>query len=58
MGNQRETLIPSRLKYITLLSYQINNTKFRLTIRFNISIYDNIMDYLRVDIAYLFVVKK
>ncbi len=45
MGNQRENLIPSRSKYITLLSHQNNNTELKSIIGFNISIYDNIMDY-------------
>ncbi len=58
MGNQREILVPSRLKYITLLSHQTNNTKLELTIGFNASIYDNIIDYLSVNTAYLFVLKK
>jgi len=35
MGNQCETLIPSRLKYITLLSHQTNNSKFKSIIGFN-----------------------
>ena len=46
MRGQRKTLIPSKVNYITLLSYQTNNTKVKLTIRFNISIYDNKIDYL------------
>ncbi len=46
MGNQRETLIPSRLKYITLLSHQTNNTKLKSIIGFNAFIYNNIIDYL------------
>ena len=54
MGSQRETLILSRLKYITLLSHQTNNTEAKLIKRFNDSIYDNIIDYLWVDMAYLF----
>ena len=58
MGNQYETLIPSRLKYITLLSYQTNNTEVKSIIGFNTSIYNSGIDYLWVDIAYLFVVKK
>ena len=58
MGNQYETLIPSRLKHITLLSHQTNNSELKSTVGFNASIYNNIMDYLSVNIAYLFVVKK
>jgi len=46
MGNQRETLIPSKLKYITLLSYQTNNYQFKSTTGFNASIYNNTIDYL------------
>ena len=46
MGNQHETLIPSRLKYITLLSHQINSTELKSTIGFNDSIYNNTVDYL------------
>jgi len=33
MGNQRQTLIPSRLKYITLLSHQTNNTELNINNR-------------------------
>ncbi len=40
MGNQRKTLDPSRLKYITLLSHQTNNAELKI-IRFNTSIYGN-----------------
>ena len=46
MGNQRKTLIPSKLKYITLLSHQTNNTELKSTIGSNASIYDNTIDYL------------
>ncbi len=46
MGNQYETLIPSRLEYITLLSHQTDNSEFRSTVGFNASIYDNTIDYL------------
>ena len=35
MGSQRQTLIPSRLEYITLLSHQTNNTELKSTIGFN-----------------------
>ena len=58
MGNQRETLIPSKLKYITLLSYQTNNYQFKSTTGFNASIYNNTIDYLWLNIVHLFVVKK
>ncbi len=46
MGNQHETLIPSRLKYITLLSHQTNNYQFISATGFNASIYNNTIDYL------------
>ncbi len=46
MGNQYETLIPSRLKYITLLSHQTNNSQFKSIIGFNASIHNNAIDYL------------
>jgi len=46
MGNQHETLIPSRLDYITSLSHETNNTQPGLTLGFNASIYDNSIDYL------------
>jgi len=46
MGNQRETIIPSRLNYVTLFSHQTNNTKLKSLIGLNASIYDNIIDYL------------
>ncbi len=46
MGNQRETLIPSRLKYITLLSHQTNNSQFKSIIGLNASIYNSGIDYL------------
>ncbi len=58
MGNQRETLVLSRLEYITLLSHQPNNSEVKSIIGFNTSIYNNTIDYLSVNIAYLFVVKK
>ncbi len=29
MGNQHETIIPSRIKYITLLSHQTNNIELK-----------------------------
>ncbi len=45
MSNQYRTLIPSKLDYATLLSHK-TNTKLKLTIEFNISIHDNIIDYL------------
>jgi len=46
MGNQYETLIPSKLKYITLLFHQTNNTELKSIIGFNAPIYDNTIDYL------------
>ncbi len=58
MGNQHETIIPSRLKYITLLSRQTNNSEVKSIVGFNASTYNNTIDYFSVDIAYLFVVKK
>lgn len=44
MGNQREILVPSRLKYITLLSHQTNNSELKSTVGFNASIYNNRRD--------------
>jgi len=58
MGNQYETIIPSKLKYITLFSHQTNNSEVKRTMGFNASIYNNRIDHLWVDIAYLFVAKK
>ena len=58
MGNQCETSIPSRLKYITLLSHQTNNSKLKLTIVSNAFIYNNTIDYFEYNVAYLSVVKK
>ena len=46
MRNQYETLIPSRLKYITLLSHQANNTELKLVIGFNAFIYTSTTNYL------------
>ncbi len=46
MGNQHETLIPSRLEYITLLSHQTNNTEIKSIIGFNAFVYNNTIDYL------------
>ena len=46
MGNQCETIIPSNLGHITLLSHQTNNTELKSTIGFNSSIYNNMTDYL------------
>jgi len=46
MGNQRETLIPSRSKYITLLSHQTDNSQFKSIIGLNAFIYDSGIDYL------------
>ena len=45
MGNQYETLIPSRPKYTPLFSHQTNNTKLKSIIESNASIYGNITDY-------------
>ena len=46
MGNQYETLIPSKLNHITLLSHQTNNTEHESIIEFNTLIYSNTIDYL------------
>ena len=46
MGNQRENLIPSKLKYITLLSHQTNNTELESIIGLNTFLRNNIMNYL------------
>ena len=46
MGNQRKTLIPSRLKYMTLLSHQTNNSEFKSIIGLNTFLRNNIMNYL------------
>ncbi len=46
MGNQYENLIPSRLNYIPLLSHKTNNTKLKLIIEFDASIYNNTRNYL------------
>lgn len=46
MGNQRETLVPSSSKYITLLSYQADNTELESTITSNASIHNNILNCL------------
>ena len=46
MGNQRQTLIPSKLKYITLTFHKTNNNKLEPTIGFNASIYDNAIECL------------
>ncbi len=46
MNGQYKTLIPSKLKYITLISHQSNNTELKSIIEFNASIYDNTIDYL------------
>ncbi len=50
MGNQRETLISSRLKYITLLSHQTNNSQFKSIIGFNVLVYNSATNYLWVGI--------
>ncbi len=46
MGNQCQTLIPSSVEYMTLLSHQTNNCQFKSIIGFNASTYDNGIDYL------------
>ncbi len=46
MGNQYETLVPSKLNYITLLSHKTNNTKVKLIIGFNVPTYDNRIGYV------------
>ncbi len=46
MGNQRKTLIPSRLEYITLLSRQTNNTELKSMIGFNALVDNNPIDCL------------
>ena len=46
MGNQYETIIASRLKYITLLSRQTNNSEVKSIVGFNTSTYNNTIDYL------------
>jgi len=58
MGNQHETLIPSRLEYVTSLSHQTDNSQFKSIIGFNAFVYNNVIDYIWVNIAYLSVVKK
>lgn len=44
MGNQHETLIPSRLKYVTSLSHQTDNSQFKSIIEFNASIHNSGID--------------
>ena len=46
MDNQYDALVPYRLEYISLTFHKANNTKLKLTIELNISIYDNRIDYL------------
>ena len=46
MGNQSQTIIPSKLNYFTLLSHQTNNTEPKSTIGFNAFICNNTIDYL------------
>ncbi len=46
MGSQRETLNPSKLKYVTLLSHETNNSEVKSIIGFNVFIYNTIVDYL------------
>ena len=45
MGNQYETLIPSKLKHIPLTFHITNNNKFESIIGSNTSIYGNMIDY-------------
>jgi len=46
MGNQRETLFPSRLKYVTLPFHQTNNSEVKSIIGPNTSIHNDTIDYL------------
>jgi len=46
MGNQHETLIPSRLEYVTSLSHQTDNSQFKSIIGFNAFVYNNVIDYI------------
>ena len=46
MDNQYDALVPYRLEYISLTFHKANNTKLKLTIELNISIYDNRINYL------------
>ncbi len=46
MGNQYETLIPSKQDHIPLTFHKTNNTELKLITGFNISIYNNRIDYL------------
>ncbi len=46
MDNQYETLIPSKVNYITLIFHKTNNTELKSIIGFNIFIHNNIIDYL------------
>ncbi len=45
MDGQRETLVPSKLDYVTLLFHQTNNTELKSIIRSNAFIYGNKIDY-------------
>jgi len=45
MGNQHETLVPSKLNHIPLTFHQTNNTELKSK-KFNASIYNNTVDYL------------
>ncbi len=44
MDNQREALFPSRLKYITVLSHQTNNSELKSTVGSNASIHNKTRD--------------
>ena len=46
MGNQHETLIPSKLNYIPSTFHKTNNNKLKLIIGFNAFIYNSGIDYL------------
>ncbi len=46
MGNQYETLIPSKLNYITLPLHQTNNTELKSIMGFNVPTYDNRIGYV------------
>ena len=58
MGNGRETLIPSRLKYRIPLCHQTNNSELKSIIRFNAFLCNSAINHLWVDITHRFVVKK
>ncbi len=41
MGNQYQSIVPSKLNYITLLSHRTNDTELTSTVEFNTSGYDD-----------------